>query len=424
MGHLTAEVIAVGDEIVAGLITEANAAYLSQQLAGMGIRTVRFTSVADERDEVRSAVAEAVSRSRLVIATGGLGPTVDDLTRHGIADALGCALVGSAEAEACVREHLARHGIDDPSPSQMTQALVPEGAHVLYNRLGSAAGFVCRVGGGLLAALPGVPSEMRAMTVEKLLPVVRDAFPGLPAVCVRVVGVARRPESHVNEAVRDLMEARGGPRVGVMCSPGVVRIVVTASAGSVEEAEGGAERVVAEITSRLGDSVFTTCGASLAEALGERLGASGLTVALAESCTGGLIGQLVTSVPGSSNWFRGGVVAYSNEAKRGLLGVGADLIESEGAVSGPVAEAMALGARSAFGSDYAVAVTGIAGPGGGTPDKPVGLVYTALAGPGEKASGAPPAVASDQWRFSGTRETIRLRAAAYALDICRLAVVT
>jgi nicotinamide-nucleotide amidase len=362
-----------------------------------------------------------------VVTTGGLGPTVDDLTRHGIADALGLALVESPQAEACVREHLGRHGIHDPSPSQMTQALVPEGAQVLYNRLGSAAGFVCRVGGGLVAALPGVPSEMRAMTVEKLVPVVRSAFPALPAICRRVVGVARRPESHVNEAVRDLMEAPAGPRVGVMCSPGVVRIVVTASADSPQRAESAAERVVGEIASRLGESVFTTRGESLAEVLGGRLGASGLTLSLAESCTGGLIGQLVTSVPGSSGWFRGGVVAYSNEAKRGLLGVPARLIESEGAVSGPVAEAMALGARRAFGSDYGLAVTGIAGPAGGTADKPVGLVYAALAGPagarGQAGRGGPSAATSHEWRFSGTRETIRDRTAAYALDICRLAVV-
>lgn len=417
MAAVTAELIAIGDELIEGLVVDTNSAHLARELASVGIEVARVTAVPDDEEDVFSAVSEALARRALVVTTGGLGPTVDDRTRQAIAGAVDRPLTHSPEAERCVREHLARHGVREVSPAQMSQAMVPEGCEVLGNPLGSAAGFLCRARGSVLVCLPGVPSEMKAIVRAHLLPALRRLFPQPLHIRRRVVGIACLPESKVNEGLRDLMESADGPRVGVMVSPGVVRVVVTARGRSEADAASQAQSIVEEIRSRFGRSVYCDDGATPAAALGRALGDRGLTLALAESCTGGLIGKLVTDVPGSSKWFRGGVVAYSNDAKVELLRVPRGLIERCGAVSREVAEAMAQGAVEAFSADYALAVTGIAGPGGGSEKKPVGLVYGAL------ASGKSGVVRSAEWRFSGTRENIRARAAVHALDMCRLAVV-
>jgi len=403
-------VLSVGDELLAGELVDGNAAWLAAAVRARGHRVVSFAAAGDEAPAIAAAVRAAAARpqpgAEVLLVTGGLGPTQDDVTREGVAAAFGLELVEDAALLDELRRTYERAGRTLGEGSRR-QASVPAGAEPLPNPVGTAPGFVVRSPALALevAVLPGVPSEMRAMAAA-LLP---SLLPELPALATRRVLAAGLAEAAAGEAIADLME-HAGPhredvRVGITASLGVLSITVRGNdAGAVARAEQ-------EVRRRLGPAVFGGGDQTLAGAVVSALAAHGLTITTAESCTGGLLAGAITSVPGSSAVFREGAVVYANEAKTARLGVPAELLAREGAVSEPVALALARGARQRAQADLAVAISGVAGPDGGTPDKPVGTVVIAVCDArGERAV---------TFRWKGTRDELRARSVSVALDLVR-----
>ena len=407
---MKAMVLAIGDELVGGRTVDTNSAYLSERLAARGIRTVAHVTVADDCSAIADAVADAARRADVVLITGGLGPTEDDLTRQGLADAMGVELVLN---EACLAEIEAffRQRGREMAPTNRIQAMLPAGAQPLDNRLGTAPGIAATLGGSSVFVMPGVPHEMREMFDTQIVSRLPD---GAGAIVQHIVHTYGQGESAVGTTIHDLMRRDANPTVGTTVASGVVSVRVTAHAESPERADAVARETVAEVRRRLGELVIGENDDTAASVVGAMLRQRGQTVATAESCTGGLIGEQITDVPGASEYFLGGAVCYANAAKRDVLGVDEHLLAEHGAVSEPVAEAMAAGCRERFDSDWAVATTGIAGPTGGTESKPVGLVYISLAGPD--------GTQVHRHVFSGTRKFIRLQAALAAINYLRLAL--
>ncbi|MCP9791743.1 competence/damage-inducible protein A [Vulcanococcus limneticus Candia 3F8] len=416
-----AELLCVGTELLLGGITNTNARWLAEQLAALGVPHFRQEVVGDNRERLIAAVRAAAGRCRLLISTGGLGPTPDDLTTEAIAAAFGARLTERPEVWADIEAKLALRG-RSPSPSLRRQALLPVGAQVLPNPTGTAPGLIWTPDpaaldfpvqpGFTLMTFPGVPSEMRAMWTATAAPWLRAS--GLAAGVfasrtLRFWGVA---ESTLAEQVADLL-ALENPTVAPYAGAGEVTLRITARAGSAAAAEALLAPVEAELRQRAGASCYGADGDSLAAVVLQRLRERGETLAVAESCSGGGIGAALAAVPGASDVFLGGVIAYANAVKQELLGVPAGLLAAHGAVSDPVALAMAEGARRATGATWAIAVTGIAGPGGGSAEKPVGLVHIAVAGPtGSSSEGV---------RFGGSRGRawIQTLTAGEALDRLR-----
>ena len=403
-------VLSVGDELLAGELVDSNAAWLAAAVRARGHRVVSFAAVGDEAAAIAAAVRAAAQRpepgAELLLVTGGLGPTKDDVTREGVAAAFGVGLVEDPSLLDELRRTYARAGRTVGEGSRR-QASVPAGSAPLSNPAGTAPGFVLRSAelGLQVAVLPGVPSEMRAMAAA-LLPML---LPELPALATRRVLAAGLAEATAGEAIADLME-HAGPhredlRVGITASLGVLSITVR---GNDAQAVARAEQ---EVRKRLGPAVFGGGDQTLAGAVVAALAERGLSLTTAESCTGGLLAGAITSVPGSSAVFREGVVTYADEAKTARLDVPAELLAEHGAVSEPVALAMARGARARAQADLAVAISGVAGPDGGTPDKPVGTVVIAVCDArGERAL---------TFRWKGTRDELRARSVSVALDLVR-----
>jgi len=400
------EIITVGTELLLGFTLDTNGAELGRGLSAAGIRVVRRTSVADRPGEIREAVAAALSRTGAVITTGGLGPTRDDITKQVVAEIYGWPLEFNERLWQELVERYRRRG-RVPAESNRSQAEVPRGALVLPNRWGSAAGLWLEGEPGLVIMLPGVPLEMRNLFAAEVAPrlAARAAASGvIRSRSVRVTGI---PESTLAERLGEIESAIAPLSLAYLPDLDGVDLRVTAWGLPAADADERLSRAVAELRARAGDVVYGEDGADLAALVLDRARALGLRIAVAESCTGGLLGARLTEIPGSSDVFAGGVIAYDNAVKTAQLGVGSDLLAAEGAVSGPVAAAMAQGAAERFGVDLAVSVTGIAGPGGGSESKPVGTVWFGLAGRGGKG-----AVHS---MFGGTRSEIRYRAAQAAL---------
>ncbi len=406
----SAEIVTIGTEMLLGDLVDTNTAWLSSHLAPLGVAIYRHTTVGDNRQRIIAAILEAASRADLVITTGGLGPTSDDLTNECLALATGRRMVERAEAREHVDEMFRRFG-RTPTPSNYKQALFPEGADLIPNPTGTAMGALMEIDGSLVATFPGVPGEMKAMFEETLGPLVKERTDG--AIVSRTLWFTGIGESALAEQVQDLLDA-SDPTVAPLAGQGKVRLRVTARAATPVEAEEKIEPVAAEILSRLGDYYFGVDSETIESALARLLKERGATLALAESCTGGLLAKRLTDMAGSSAYFKEGLVTYSNESKERLLGVPHDLLVEHGAVSEPVAMAMAEGTRKLSGADYALSVTGVAGPDGGTDEKPVGLVYVGLSGEGgttvEKLD-------LSAWRRS--REAIRERTANRAFDLLR-----
>lgn len=405
-------VIAVGTELTLGQSLDTNSPWLAGQLAAIGVRTTRHVTVPDDLPAIVEALREAANRSDVVLITGGLGPTDDDLTRRALADVVGVRLVEHAASLAQIRAFFAGRGRDMPEPNRV-QALLPAGAVAIENSCGTAPGIRLEIAGVPCYSLPGVPYEMREMFQRSVLPALRAAAGGrvLRSRTLLCIGV---PESDVGERLADLMQRGRNPEVGTAAQTGIIAIRVNATADDARRANAmlaDAERAIRE---RLGQAVFGRDADTLASVTGDALRARGATLAVAESCTGGLVTTLLTDTPGSSAYVLGGVVAYADAAKVRLLGVAPELIRRHGAVSEPVAGEMAAHARDHFGASLALSLTGIAGPGGGTADKPVGLVYVGLA----TARGV--RVRRYLLGAEQPRESIRLRAALAALDLVRL----
>ncbi len=372
-----AEVISVGTELLLGQITDTNATYICQRMAECGIPVYFRQTVGDNFERVQEAFRLAWSRAELIVFTGGLGPTEDDLTKEAVAAVLGADLVEDPGALAHLEQFFARRG-RSMTANQRRQALIPRGALPIPNRWGTAPGVFWEADGRVVVMVPGVPREMRGMVDEFVLPELRRrGWVGQEVIRSRVLRTVGIGEGQLEELIRDLIHTTN-PTVAPLAHVGEVHLRITAR-GFPEEVSRLLDEAEARLRQRLGDAVYGVDDETLDGVVGRLLRDSGLRVAVAESCTGGLVGERLTSVPGSSAYFLGGVVAYGNEAKVKLLGVPQSLLEEFGAVSAEVAEAMARGAREAFGADVGIAVTGIAGPSGGTEAKPVGRVYLALA---------------------------------------------
>jgi nicotinamide-nucleotide amidase len=406
---LQAAILSIGAELVSGLALDTHAGDISLALTALGIDVVRHETVDDDAAAIEAALRRAGGEVDLVVATGGLGPTLDDCTRDGLARAMGVPLEQDAGALAHLEAWAKARG-RIASGSNLVQTMLPRGSSLLPNPIGTAVGIEARVGRARAFFMPGVPSEMQRMLADEVLPRLR-AGQGERVTRVRTLRTFGLGESVLGEKLADLM-ARGRPtRVGTAVHFGMIDVHIYAT-GAPDEVEALLATDAAVIRDRLGSLVFGEGGDTIETAVAGLLASRHRTIALAESCTGGAIAARLVGVPGISAWLLEGIVAYSNASKTRTLGVPAELIREHGAVSEPVVRAMAEGARTRAGADLAVAVTGIAGPTGGTPEKPVGTVWTALA----DAEGT---VAAREV-FTGGRQLVRDRAVNYALNMVRL----
>jgi len=418
------EVLCVGTELLLGNILNGNARWIAERLAALGIPHYRQEVVGDNRERLIAAVRAAAGRCRVLITTGGLGPTPDDLTTEAIAAAFGAPLVEHPAIWERIRARIEARG-RVASPSNRRQAFLPEGAAVLPNPTGTAPGVIWSpmpaaagfpiVPGFTLLTFPGVPSELHAMWEATAEPWLREAGLARGLFASRMLRFWGASESALAEQMADLL-ALENPTVAPYAGAGEVKLRLTARAGDAAAAEALLRPVEAEIRSRTGTLCFGRDNDSLASVVLAALRQRGETLAVAESCTGGGIGAALTAVPGSSDGFLGGVIAYANRVKQEVLGVPADLLEAHGAVSDPVAIAMAEGARRLTGSTWALAVSGVAGPGGGSAEKPVGLVHIALAGPAGSTS------STVRFGESRGRDWIRTLTTGEALNRLRLAL--
>jgi nicotinamide-nucleotide amidase len=410
---LRAAIIAVGSELLTPFRTDTNSLFISSKLNDLGIEVVVKVVVGDRRGELAAVMGESLRRADLLVLTGGLGPTADDVTREAVSDALGLPLDEDAGIVDRIRERFARRGLEMPLVNRV-QAQVLRGAAVLPNANGTAPGQWIEHGSQIVLLLPGPPREMRpmleAVVAERLEPRARGA-----RLYRRVVKIAGRTESDVEQVTQPVYSrfAAWQPPVAtsILAAPGQIELHFSVRAENAERGDAILDRATSEILALVGDDVFSTDGRSLEHVVGDLLRRRGWRMATAESCTGGLVASRLTDVPGSSDYVERGIVAYSNRAKTELLGVPEDVIAAHGAVSEAVGEAMATGMRARAGVDIAVGITGIAGPGGGSEAKPVGTVVVAVAW----ASG----VVVGRHRFPGGREQVKWFASQTALNMVR-----
>ncbi|HEX2442908.1 MAG TPA: competence/damage-inducible protein A [Vicinamibacterales bacterium] len=412
----SAAIIAVGSELLTPARVDTNSLYLTGQLNSLGIDVILKVIAGDDHEAVASAFAHARSRADLVILTGGLGPTDDDVTREAVAAALDLGLREDPAIVASIQRRFAARGLEMPEINRR-QALVPEGAAVLENENGTAPGLWLEQHSALL--LPGPPSELKPMLEAWTKSVAQGKGAATP-IHRQVLRITGRTESHAEEALQPFYEAwqRARPpvRATILAASGQIELHLSTRA-SASAARGALGKAAADVRAALGDDVVSDDGKSLEEVVGDLLRARGWTLAIAESCTGGLIASRLTDVPGSSDYLLLGVVSYSNASKIDVLSVPADLIEVHGAVSEPVAVAMATGARERAHAHVGLGITGIAGPGGGTARKPVGTVVVAVV--------APDGIARVRThRLRGDRTQIKWWAAQTALDQIRRMLIT
>lgn len=411
------ELFTIGDELLLGFVVDTNAAHIARTLADAGILVTRRGTVPDDPLAIVSAIGEALDRTGAVITTGGLGPTSDDLTIPAIAELYGRPLALDEGVLARIEERFRSMGYQSGMPAgNRQQAMLPEGARILHNNHGSAPGiFIEDERGRWVATLPGVPREMRGMLADTLLPLLRErmARTGAPATVVRsrtlrTTGIG---ESALAESLGALAKGVSGLPLAYNPKWQGTDIRLTVSGASPEAADDRLARAVAQLMAVCGSHVYGEDDDDLAAVVLERLRARGTRLATAESCTGGLLGARITAIAGSSDVYVGGVVAYDDAVKVRELGVPDELLAGHGAVSEEVAHAMAEGVRVRFDTEVGISITGIAGPGGGTPEKPVGTVWIAVAIGDE--------VRTVGRKFVGDREEIRLRATQAALDLVR-----
>ncbi|HRO38413.1 MAG TPA: CinA family nicotinamide mononucleotide deamidase-related protein [Flavobacteriales bacterium] len=416
--EVTAECLCIGDELLIGQVLNTNAAWIGQELGLAGIRTVLGRVVGDDQATIVDALR--TTRTDIVLLTGGLGPTKDDVTKRALCEFFGTRLVRNPEAEARVVGLFSRLGRDPGriQPADLAQAMLPESCTVLPNLLGTASGMWFEKDGRVFASLPGVPYEMQAIMHGSVLPRLQGMFRP-PAIVHRTIRTTGMGETPLAERLSDWESGLEGEgiRLAYLPSPGQVRLRLSSYAGKdAAFTRNRVDRQVEALYRLIPELIFGEGRTELEEVVGGLLRESGQTLSLAESCTGGFLSHLITSVPGSSAYYIGGVVSYANAVKMAELGIPRDMLELNGVVSGPVAEQMAMGVRTALKSDWAVSTTGIAGPDGGTPDKPVGTVWIAVAGPD--------GVVSERGVFMGTRDLVISRAATAALNMLRKQLIS
>ena len=407
---LSAEIIAIGSELLTSNRTDTNSLWLTDKLNRIGIDVKLKTVVGDDDARLEETIKDAVKRSRVVLTTGGLGPTEDDITRKVAARALGKRLALDEKVLEEIRERFRSFGIANMPERNSRQAMVIAGAQVLSNPNGSAPGLFLEHEGCAIALMPGPPREMKPM-FEKHVQERLEKLAGGVRFATRVLRVAGLGESAVDEKIAPIYTKYENPQTTILFNSSEIEIHLRAHARTEADAETLLDDLALKIEQELGNSAFSFRGETMEEVVGRRLAITGFTLAVAESCTGGLIAQRLTSVPGSSRYFTEGVVTYANEAKVRLLGVDKKMILEFGAVSQQVARDMARGVRHRAKTDFGLAVTGIAGPDGGTEEKPVGLVFIALADDAHTEH--------KRLMIPGDRELVRWRASQAALDMLR-----
>ena len=406
---MKAEIIAVGSELLTPDRVDTNSLFLTAHLNRLGVEVTRKTVVGDELSALRNAFSEAMDRVELVIASGGLGPTEDDRTRDAVADLLGRKLARDPAVMSRIEARFRQLG-RTMSEVNARQAMVPEGATVLENDRGTAPGLWLEAGGRIVILLPGPPHELKAMFSAQVEPRLERFSTGVRLVA-RELRVAGMGESDVDQRIAPIYTRHNDVQTTILAAPGEIQIHLRAWTTDIPAAESVLQQIQESIVLTLGEAVFTTAGESMEEVVARELTMRQATIATAESCTGGLLAERLTRISGSSAYFLGGVVSYSNTLKSAWVDVPAEIIESRGAVSPEVAVALADGIRRRTGATIGVGVTGIAGPTGGTPEKPVGTVHVAIAdATGSKERGV---------RYPGERDRIRWQASQTALDLVR-----
>jgi nicotinamide-nucleotide amidase len=410
---VNAEIIAIGSELLTPYRQDTNSLYLTEKLNQLGVEVIFKTVVGDNPRHLVAAASLALGRANIVIFMGGLGPTEDDLTREAVAEALGVELGRDAEVLQRIEQRFASRGWK-MSPNNMKQADVIAGATVLPNANGTAPGqwLVCEYEGAerIVMLLPGPPHELKALYDEQCAARLREKLP--PAyIATRELRIALIGESACDARIAPIYKKHAQVQTTILAGAGEIQLHLRTRSDSRAEAEEVVERLAGEIEDELGDLIFSRKGESLEQIVGYYLEMRGRTLAVAESCTGGMLAQRITSVSGSSRYFAGGAVVYSNELKTDLAGVPGKLLEAHGAVSPEVAIALAEGIRKACLADIGVGITGVAGPSGGSEKKPVGLVYVAVEGEGQTEV--------VERNFPGDRKRVRWYATQQALDMVR-----
>ena len=404
------EIVTVGDELLLGFTLDTNGAYLGRRLGEIGLRVARRTSIRDDTTAIESVVRDALARSGAVITTGGLGPTADDMTKAAVARVFGRELEVDQEHMRWMQERWrTRFGKEMPA-SNISQAALPRGSTKLANNHGSAPGVFIEDERGWVAMLPGVPREMRGMTDDTLMPLLRARIPAgavIRSYTLRTTGVA---ESLLGDTLQPIV-LESGVSLAYLPSAEGVDLRLTVRERSVGLADAVLARAGGLIRAAVGEAIYGEDDEDLAAVVLQLCREGGQTIAVAESCTGGLLGARLTAIAGSSDVVLGGVIAYHNDAKQSMLGVSRDDLVTNGAVSEPVVRQMAAGARDRFNSTIALAITGIAGPGGGTRDKPVGTVWIAIDFGGD--------ISARRFNIIGDRDEIRRRSAQAALEMLR-----
>ena len=407
---MKAEIIAVGSELLTPDHMDTNSLFLTEELNKLGIEVVRKTIVGDNRELLAEAFRDALNRVPLIIASGGLGPTEDDLTRETVAELLGRKLIRNDAILRYIEGRFRQLGREMPAVN-VRQAMVPEGAEVLENPRGSAPGLWLEDKGRFVALLPGPPRELKPMYQEQVLPRLEKRQSGV-RMFHRELRVAGMGESAVEQRIKPIYMRYGDVNTTILAAPGEVQIHLRIWTDEATHAQKTLDEIVQGFELALTDRIYSQDGSSMEEVIAQLLTMNNATISAAESCTGGLLAQRLTSIAGSSSYFLGGAVCYSNELKTAWANVPAELIQTKGAVSTEVAIALADGIRRSVGSTLGVGITGVAGPGGGSDEKPVGTVHIALShAGGVKERGV---------RFPGDREAIRWHASQLALDMVRL----
>jgi len=417
---MKAEIICIGTELLLGHLVNTNQSTLSRKLAELGIDSYYQITVGDNPQRLKDTIKTSLSRSDIVITTGGLGPTVDDITTKAISQAVGKKLVFHKSILKKIENHFKRRNIKMPSENRV-QAYIPEGSIEIPNKTGTAPGFIININKKLLITLPGPPYEMQRMMDEHVVKYLKKKLKLKSIIKTRTIRITGLAESQVNARVKDLLKMGGKTTVGIYAKPSIIELKITSKAQSESQANKEIKAVENKIIKRFGDLIFGFDGQSIEEVVGGLLSKKKKTLSVAESCTGGLVCDMITNVPGSSKYFLSGVIAYSNETKINILDVPSELIRQFGAVSEEVALFMAASMRNISKSDYALSVTGIAGPTGGIVNpagggsafggKPVGLVYIGLA--------TSKKTIARKCNFTGERKVIKYRAAIAAIDLLR-----
>jgi nicotinamide-nucleotide amidase len=405
------EIISIGSEILRGQITDTNANFIAKKLVELGIDLEHISVVSDNLESLLSTLKLALQRSDLIITTGGLGPTEDDITYQTIARTLNLKLIKYPEAEENLKRILKKIN-KAISPSNLKQIYLPEGAKIIINQYGTAPAMILEKDNKIICSFPGVPHEMKNLIEENLIPYLKEKFPPSIIKKSKTLKITGLGESSVNELIRGYINKQTNLSFGIYANPEDIQVQVTTQAPTEKEADKLLQSSVNQLTKILGNYIYGSDEETIEKVVGNLLKIKKLTIALAESCTGGMLGEMITRIPGSSEYFQGGVISYSAKVKEDLLKVPPEAIKKYGEVSEQVARLMAEGVRINCHSDIGISITGIAGPGGATKKKKVGLVYMALAD-GKKTI-------THKHQLFGNRQLVRLRSARRALNILRM----